>query len=199
MCGRPLDNTRLLCVWDLHVVFIHGLLGCWNSADIDWLIGGMIYIVAYHWSEVDNIADHSFFPFSYFFYHSVDWKELKWLFWEQKCAICSISYRVCGKFARNVWTRRLTEKWGGCALRIKEESDISKIYDILKYIFRRNSILNREYEKWDTKANICEIHYEAFAYGNEAERIEIACLRNTEKENLDMQRLKECTLLGKER
>ena len=35
LCGRSLDNTRLLCVWGLHSVLIPGLLGCRNSADID--------------------------------------------------------------------------------------------------------------------------------------------------------------------
>jgi hypothetical protein len=66
-------------------------------------------------------------------------------------------------------------------------------------IFRRNSVLNRDYEKWDVKANISEIPDEACAFGNETERIEITCLKNTEKENLDVQGLTLCNLLDKER
>ena len=66
-------------------------------------------------------------------------------------------------------------------------------------IFRRNSVLNRDYEKWDVKANISEILDEACAFGNETERIEITCLKNTEKENLDVQGLTLCNLLDKER
>jgi len=66
-------------------------------------------------------------------------------------------------------------------------------------IFRRNSVLNRDYEKWDVKANISEILDEACAFGNETEIIEITCLKNTEKENLDVQGLTLCNLLDKER
>jgi len=76
---------------------------------------------------------------------------------------------------------------------------ISKIYDIRKYIFRRNSILNCDYERWDIKANISEILDEPCAFGYEAERIEITGLKHTVKENLDVQRLTVCDLLDKER